>query len=109
MRKWYIDLMYWITIYSQIFLRGRFIHVEIKSTKVSVFMTIFREQPSISPYEHTKSISFRTCVCKVVQQPFIKYLIKKSNSLSICKYAKNGNFCSSYALVDGSLGSRTPC
>ena len=49
--------MYWIIMYSQtIFCRGRFIHVEIKSTKVSICMPIFREQPSISPYEHTKSI-----------------------------------------------------
>ena len=46
---------------------------------------------------------------KVVQQLFMKYLIKKMNSFSICKYAKTVNFCSSYALVDGSLESRTPC
>ena len=71
-------------------------------------MPIFREQPSISPYEHTKSISIRTCVCKVVQQLFIKYLIKKLNTFSISKYAKTVNFCSSYTLVDGSLESRTP-
>ena len=45
--------------------------------KEYIFMPIFREQPSISPYEHTKSILIRTCVCKVVQQLFIKYLLKK--------------------------------
>ena len=56
---------------------ARLIHVEIKSTKVSIFMPIFLEQPSISPYEHTKSISIRTSVCKVVQQLFLKYLVKK--------------------------------
>ena len=46
-------------------------------------MPIFREQPSISPYEHTNSISIHTCVCKVVQQLAIthtKYLIKKLNT-----------------------------
>ena len=96
--------MYWTIKYFQtIFLSGRFIHVEIKSTKVLIFMPIFREQPSMSPYEHIKSISIRTCVCKVVQQLFIKYLIKKLNTFSLCKYAKTVNFCSSYALVGGSL------
>ena len=63
-------------VFSDDFLTSQVSHVEIKSTKMSIFMPIFREQPSISPYEHTKSISIRTCVCKVVQQLFIKYLIK---------------------------------
>ena len=49
-------------------------------------MPIFREQTCISPYEHTKSISIRTCICKVVQQLFIKYLITNLNTFSICKY-----------------------
>ena len=80
-----------------------------KINKSIIFMPIFREQASISPYEHTKSISIRTCVCNVVQQLFIKYLIKKLSTLSVCKYAKTVNFCSSYALVDDSLEGRTPC
>ena len=78
-------------------------------TKVSIFMLIFREQASISLYEHIKSISIRTCVCKVVYQLFVKYIIQKLNTFSICKYAKTVNLCSSYALVDGALESRTPC
>ena len=36
-------------VYSDNFRRGRFIHVEIKSTKVSIFMPISGEQASISP------------------------------------------------------------
>ena len=48
----YCTIMYFQTIVWS----GRFIHVEIKSTKVSIFMSIFREQASSSPYEHTKSI-----------------------------------------------------
>ena len=48
---------------------GLIIHVDIKSTKVSIFMPIFREQTSISLYVHTKWISI-VCVCKVVQQLF---------------------------------------
>ena len=100
--------MYSTTMYIQtIFWRGRFIHVEIKSTKVSIFMPIFSEQVSIA--KHSKSIPNCTCVCNVVQQLFIKYLIKQLNTFSICKYAKTVNYWSSYALVDGSLESRTPC
>ena len=45
-------------------------HVEIKSTKQSIFIPIFF-----------------ACVCKVVQQLFIEYLSKK-NTFSIGKYAK---------------------
>ena len=102
--------MYSTTMYIQtIFWRGRFIHVEIKSTKVSIFMPISSEQASISPQKHSKSNPIRTCVCKVVQQLFIKYLIKQLSTFSIYKYAKTVNYWSSYALVDGSLKSRTPC
>ena len=83
--------MYWTIKYFQtIFWRGRFIRVEIKSTKGPIFMQIFCEQPSTSPYEHTKSISIRrpTCVCKVVQQLFIKYLIKKWTLLAYVNWRK---------------------
>ena len=45
--------------------------------KVSILMPIFREQRSISHKVHTKSISIRTYVCKVVQQLFIEQLSKK--------------------------------
>ena len=72
-----------------------FIHVEIKSKKLSIVMPIFREQESILPYGQTKSILIRTCVCKVVQQLFIKYLINKLNTFSISKYAKTVNLCPS--------------
>ena len=110
MSRWDIDLMYWTPMYIQtIFWRGRFIHVGIKATKVSIFMPISSEQASISPWKHSKSIPIRTCVCKVVQQLFIKSQIKQLNTFSICKYAKTVNYWSSYALVDGSLESRTPC
>ena len=64
--------MYWTVMYFQtIFWRGQFIPVEIKSTNESNFMPIFREQASISYYEHTKSISIRTYVRKVVQRTAI--------------------------------------
>ena len=64
---------------------------------------------SISPQKHTKSLLMRTCVCKALQQLFIKYLIKQLNTFSICKYGKTVNCWSPNALVDGSLESRTPC
>ena len=72
-------------VYSDDFLGGRFIHVEIKSTKVSIFMPISSEQAF-----HLRNTSNRF-------------------QFSICKYAKTVNYWSSYALVDGSLESRTPC
>ena len=96
-------------VYSDAFWLDRFIPAEIKLTKVSICMPISREPASISPCKHSKSVPIRTCVCKVVQQQFIKYLIKQYNTFSICKYAKTVNYWSSYALVDGSLESRTPC
>ena len=113
MSRWDINLMYSTTMYIQtIFWRSRFIHVihvGVKSTKVSIFMPISSERASISPWKHSKSIPIRTCVCKAVQQLFVKYLIKQLNTFSICKYAKTVHYWSTFALVDGSLESRTPC
>ena len=60
----------------------------------------------------TNQIDFNSYMCLQggsLQQLFIKCLLKKLKTFSICKYAKTVNLCSSYALVDSSLESRTPC
>ena len=73
-------------------------------------MAIFREQPFISPCEQTHQIYFNSYMRLQGGTTAIHRISKKKlNSFSICKYAKTVNFCSSYALVDGSLESRTPC
>ena len=45
----FLIILRWTMYIQTIFWRGRFIHVEIKSTKVSISMSIFSEQASISP------------------------------------------------------------
>ena len=80
--------------------RSRFIHVEIKSTKVSIFMRHFVSR---------HLFDFNVFSWWYNSYSYIDYLSKQYNTFSIVKYAKTVNYWSPYSLADGSFESRTPC
>ena len=57
----------------------------------------------------THQIDFNSYMCLQGGTTAIHKISNIKTLLALCKYAKNVNFCSPYALVDGSLESGTPC